>query len=393
MSARRHHRTLGLDDARRVAVAGQRLSGPRPRTVEEVVRDLCEVQMDPISHVARTEHLLLFSRIGRGFRVADLERALWADRTLFEYNAHIVPVDDLALYGHAMRRFREDGGGHAWYADWIAKNDRFRRMVLRELRARGPLRGRDLENRAEHAWDTDGRWYGTRPEVGTMLEAMWSRGEVMIVGRDGQQRIWDLAERRLPRIPRFTMAAHLDHLAREVRAAGIARPARLSRLGRIRFPDHERALETLVRRGSVVPVRIDGVPGQWVADAELLAAPPAAPRTTVLTPFDDLISDRARTERVFGFHYRIEIYVPKAERRFGYYVLPVLHGDRLIGRIDAKTEREEGVLRVTKVFAERGAPADAGGAVRGAIEELAAWLGVAPEVRTTPMAWRSALAD
>jgi uncharacterized protein YcaQ len=348
--------------------------------------------MDPIAHVARTEHLLLFSRLGRRFRVADLERALWVDRTLFEYTAHIVPVGDLPLYGHAMRRFREDGGGHAWYADWIAKNDRFRRMVLRELRAKGPLRGRDLENRAEHAWGSDGRWYGTRPEVGTMLEAMWARGEVMIVGRDGQQRIWDLAERRLPRVPRLSAAVHLDHLARQIRAAGIARPSRLSRWGRVRFPDHERALETLVRRGSVVPASVEDVTGRWYVDAELLAATPADPRTTVLTPFDDLISDRARTERVFGFRYRIEIYVPKAERRFGYYVLPILHGDRLIGRIDAKTERDEGVLRVSKVFAERGAPADAGPAVRGAIEELAAWLGVVPEVRVAPAAWRSALA-
>lgn len=389
MSARPHPITAA--DARRIAVAGQRLAGPRPRDVLETVRALCEVQMDPISHVARTEHLVLFSRLGPRFRAAQLERALWRDRTLFEYTAHIVPTDDLAIYGHAMRRFREDGGGSPGYADWIARNDRFRRYLLRELKARGPLRGRDLENRAEHAWGIADSWYGSAPEVSTMLEAMWARGEVMIVGRDGGQRVWDLAARRLPPVPRLSAAVQLEHLRRQVRARGFTQPSRVGRWGRIRLSDVDALLQRLVREGSVVPVRVEGAAGRWYADAELLAARPAAPRTVLLSPFDDLISDRTRTERVWGFHYRIEIYVPRAERRFGYYVLPILHGDELIGRIDAQHDRERGVLRVDRVFSEPGAPADAGPAVRGAIDELAAWLRVPAEVRRAPRAWASAL--
>lgn len=387
-------RVLTLAEARRVAVAGQRLAGPRPRDVLDAVRSLGEVQMDPIAHVARTEHLVLFSRLGPRFRAAQLERALWRDRTLFEFSAHIVPTEDLAIYAHYMRRFRDvrADDGYAWYRDWIARNAAFRRHVLRELREHGPLLARDIENRSQHAWGIADSWYGSAPEVPAMLEALWTRGEVMIVGRRGQQRLWDLAERRLPLpAPRLTMAMQVAHIRRQVRARGFTQPSRVGRWGRLRLPDGERALERLVRDGAVVPVRVEGAAGRWFADAGLLDAHPAAPRTVLLSPFDDLISDRGRTERVWGFHYRIEIYVPRAQRRFGYYVLPILHGDDLIGRIDAQHDRERGVLRVDRVFAEARAPGDAGPSVRGAIDEMATWLRVPAEVRRAPAAWRSAL--
>ncbi len=192
---------LTIERARRLSVVAQLLSAPRPRTIEEVVRGLGEVQVDPTSAVARTEHLVLWSRLGTRFRVADLERMLWDEHSLFEYRAHIVHVDDYAIHRESMRRF---AGGltpsdtrRSYWRDWMDANAAFRRYVLRELRRRGPLRTRDLEDRAVEGWQTGG-WNDDGKSTAMMLELLWARGEVMIAGRDGQQRLWDLAERCVP---------------------------------------------------------------------------------------------------------------------------------------------------------------------------------------------------
>jgi hypothetical protein len=228
-----------------------------------------------------------------------------------------------------------------------------------------------------------------------MLEVLWDRGEVMIAGRDGQQRLWDLAERRLPvgepRLPQAEAARRI--LEGQLRAWGVAKPIQFARTFDGRPPGWERALSALVREGVAVPVAIDGVAGEWFAHGDLLDRS-FRPRTTLLSPFDDLISDRDHTEQLFDFLFRLEIYVPKAKRTYGYFVMPLLHGDRLIGRIDARFDRATGVLHVNAVHAEPAAPADAGTAVRRAIEELANWRG-ATEIRferKMPTIWRHALA-
>ena len=157
--------------------------------------------MDPTSAVARTEHLVLWSRLGTRFRVADLERMLWDEHSLFEYWAHIVPVDDYDIHRESMRRFRRqvpgEPGRRVYWREWMAANAAFRRYVLRELRRRGPLRTRDLEDRAAEGWQTGG-WNDQGKSTAMMLELLWARGEVMVAGRDGQLRLWDLAERSLP---------------------------------------------------------------------------------------------------------------------------------------------------------------------------------------------------
>jgi hypothetical protein len=386
---------VSLRDARRLAVAGQLLAAPRPGTIGHVVRALGEVQMDPVSAVARTEHLVLFSRLGRRFRVAELERLLWDERSLFEFRAHIVPTSDVAVHRVAMRRYPSgDSTRRRYVREWLVANAAFRRYVLRELRRRGPLRTRDLENRTVDGWRTGG-WNDDSNDVAMMLEILWSKGEVMLVGRAGQERLWDLAERRLPppgpRAPMAELARGL--LERQLRARGVAKTRELgSTLDGDPLPGTERALRDLVREEVAVPVRVDGLKGEWYAHADLLGRPFRG-RTVLLSPFDDLISDRNRTEAMFGFHYRIEIYVPKAERRYGYYVLPILHGDRLIGRIDPSFERDRGVLRIGGVWAEDEAPAEAGTAVARAIHEMAVWLG-AKDIsfgRRLPTAWRRAL--
>jgi uncharacterized protein YcaQ len=394
-------RALILDRkaARRLSVLGQRLSGPRPASIQEVVHDLWEVQMDPTSAVARTEHLVLFSRLGRSFRVAELERLLWDERSLFEYWVHIVPTADYAIHRESMRRYPDKGANGAlarrrYIGEWLRANAGFRRYVLRELRAHGPLRARDLEDRAVIPWRSGG-WNDDRGRsVAMMLDLMWDGGEIMIVGRDGQQRLWDLAERSVPvkttRLPQATVAREI--LERQLRARGVSTVAQFGWAYDGRPPGWERALKQLVREGIAIPTVVEGVPGAWFAHAELLEQP-FRPRTVLLSPFDDLVSDRDHTEALFDFFFRLEIYVPKANRRWGYFVLPILHGDRLIGRIDPRFDRRRGVLHVNAVFAEDGAPASAGPAVATAIRELAGWLG-AQDIAFTkrmPASWRGAL--
>jgi uncharacterized protein YcaQ len=375
--------------ARHLAVMGQLLDAPRSRSIEEVVRRLGEVQIDPTSAVARTEQLVLFSRLGRRFHVAELERLLWRERTLFEYWAHIVPTADLPVHRISMRRYPHGTWKRREYVRrWLEANDAFVRYVIGELRRRGPLRARDLENRAAEGWQTGG-WNDEGQNVPMLLDILWLQGRVMIVGRDGQQRIWDLASRSLPRVPaRPASAIAADLVDRQLRARGLERLERIGTLFDGPVPMRDAAIRRHLRDGLIVPIEVEGLPGRWVAHRDLLDTTFRG-RTTLLSPFDDLISDRERTERLFDFRFRLEIYVPKAKREFGYFVLPILRGDRLIGRIDPLYDRRAGVLRVNAVYAEADAsPAD-GLAARRASEELAAWLG-ADEVMwpSLPAVWR-----
>lgn len=386
---------IPIDRARRLAVLGQLLSLPRPAGVEEVVRELGFVQIDPTSSVARTEHLVLFSRLGRRYRKAELDRLLWEDRSLFQFRAHIVPVDDYAIHRVAMRRYpKTDSSRHRYVRRWLDANQAFRRHVLAALRARGPLRTRDLEDRTAEGWRTGG-WNDDGKSTAMMLEVLSNKGEVAVAGRDGQQRLWDLAERwhptTLPGLPAARSARAL--VERQVRARGVAPASGIGFLldgGQIDGVD--RALAALVREAIVVPVAIEGQREPWYAHAEVLERP-FRPRTALLSPFDRLIHDRIRTKRLFGFDYQLEIYIPKAKRKYGYYVLPILHGDRLIGRIDPVFDRKAAVLRVNGLWAEEGAPASAGPAVSRAIRELAVWLGAVDIVFSGPMptGWRRAI--
>jgi uncharacterized protein YcaQ len=228
-----------------------------------------------------------------------------------------------------------------------------------------------------------------------MLDILWFRGEITIVGRHGAERMWDVAERRLPvDEPRWRRR----DIARAVVEGGLRRKgvARRDQFG-LTFggvpPGTDEAFRVLVRDGTAVAASIAGLEGEWWAHRDVLQRAPGEQRTVLLSPFDRLVYDRERTAELFGFRYRLEMYVPAAKREYGYYVLPILHGDSLIGRVDATFERDAGVLRVDGVWAERGAPADAGKDVAGALRELATWLGVG-ELRIgrrAPRAWARAL--
>jgi len=384
-------RSISLRRARQVAVTAQLLSSPRPRSILEVVDRLGSVQMDPTRRVARTEHLVLWSRLGRRFRVAELERLLWQERSLFEYRAFILPTSEYAVHRQTMRRYPSTSAGrHEYVRRYLRENQAFRRYVLARLRADGPLPTRAFEDRSAVGWRTGG-WNDDGRNTSMMLEVLWAKGEVMIAGRAGQERVWDLASRRLPvdntRLASGEEARRL--LDTQLRALGIAK---INRFGETfegtRPPGWERALAELEREGRAIRVSVDGLRGERWIHADVLDRA-FRPRTVLLSPFDRLIHDRVRAEELFGFRFRLEIYVPKAKREFGYFVMPILHADRIVGRLDPNFDRSANVLRIDAVHAEADAPASAWPAIRKQIEELAAWLG-AGEVSLSPLPplWR-----
>jgi uncharacterized protein len=321
-----------VEEARRIAVRAQLLDGSAGGVLD-TIRRLGFLQLDPISTVAPPQHLVLWSRLGP-FDRSELDRLLWEERSLVEWNAFLYPSEDLPLLQARMRR--RNGAWDRRLTAYLKENAAFRRYVLRELDARGPLLSREI---ADHpSMNREGhRWWGSR-KMGLMLEVLNARGAVAVVGRRGGQRVWDLAERWYPESERLTWA------------------------------QAERILEE--RRFRSLGVKL--VRGRLVAHPDA-ADGPVGDRITFLSPFDRLVHDRARTEAVWDYFYRLEMYVPKAKREYGYYVLPVLRGDRLIGRIEPVHDRKAGVLRVQGVWWQEGVSPVS---LRKPLESLATFLGV-----------------
>lgn len=406
-------RTLTPTTARRLAIARQHLDGlPRPADqMLDVIRDLGCLQLDPTSAVARSHLLVLWSRLGSYDR-AHLDHLLWHDRQLFEYWAHaasIVLTEDFPIHYDMMSRYND--GDSAWSArsrEWLQQNIAFRDHILEELGKRGPLSSKDFEDKSASGWASMG-WTSGR-NVARMLDFLWTQGQILVRERRGQTRYWDLAERCLPdwtprhALPRREVVRRSAQ--RALRALGVGRANQIKQhFTRNRYPDLQPVLDELETEGRIQRVKITGEgttwPGVWYIHADdlplldRLEAGDWQPRTTLLSPFDNLIADRARTELMFDFEYRIEIYVPKDKRKYGYFVLPILHGDRLIGRIDPLMNRSQGVLNVNAVYAEPDAPqnGDTALAIGSAVEQLAAFLGAKNIAYTDrmPQGWKAAL--
>jgi uncharacterized protein YcaQ len=322
---------LPLEQARRIAVRAQWLDG-RARGVLETVRRLGVLQLDPISSVAPPQHLVLWSRLGP-FDTQELERLLWEERQLVEWRAFVYPAEDLPLLKAFMRR--RDRPLDLRLIAYLKEHAAFRRYVLKELRERGPLLSREIEDAPGHRREGH-RWWGER-KMGLMLDILAARGQVAVVGRRGKQRLWDLAERWYP----------------ETETLPLAKARRLSEEKRFR------ALGVKLARGRLVahPQAEDG---------------PVPDRVTFLSPFDRLVHDRDRAEALWSFYYRLEMYVPAAKREYGYYVLPILSGDRLVGRIEPVFDRREKTLRVNGLWWE---PGEKPIALEEPLASLAAFLG------------------
>ncbi len=282
------------------------------RGVLSTVRRLGWLQMDPIATVATPQELVLFSRLGP-FDRSQLNRLLWKDRKLFEYDAFIYPIEDLPLQRARMARRRNFGylktKRDLWSQNFMRDHARLRRYVLREIERNGPLLSRDLKDdrpvEAErHAW------WGQGP-LRLMMDMLAGRGEIAVAGRVGTHRLWDLPERVWPETEKLS------------------------------WREAERELEERRRR------RL----GAWLQGGEWHAHPdssdePVADRVTLLSPFDGLVKDRDRAEALWGFRYRLEMYVPKAKREYGYYVLPLLVGDQVVGRAEPRFDRKSGKLEL-----------------------------------------------
>lgn len=381
---------------RRLAIRNQRLAGPRPADLLETIRALRCLQLDPTAVVARNHLLVLFSRHG-AFDEAEFERLAYERRDVFEYWAHeasYVLSEDLPIHAHHMRPPR---GWRTRMAAWWESEADFRAHILERLRADGPLRARDIEDRARVPWESSG-WTNAR-NVARMLDLMWVRGQVGISRREGAQRVWDLMERCLPpAAPREQLSdEEVTHRAvpYAVRALGAARAPHIrAHFTRNRYPHLAKVLQS---HPDLVRIAVEGLGDDWwihAADVECLDEDFKG-RTTLLSPFDNLLCDRARTEALFGFTHRLEIYVPKPKRRWGYFVLPVLDGDRFVARIDLAVDRKRDRLVAHAVHAEPNVPRGRRlpRAIRRELERLAAWRGVSEiEIGTAPDAWRLDLA-
>jgi uncharacterized protein YcaQ len=323
-------REISVEEARRIAVRAQQLDGSATDALS-TVRRLGFLQLDPISSVAPPQHLVLWSRLGRAYDRSELDHLLWETKQLVEWNAFVWPIEDLPLLRARMRS--KEGTWQRYRREFLKSNAAFRRYVLRELEQRGPLLSREIEDHRPTGREAH-RWWGER-KMGLMLGVLNAMGEVAVVGRRGKQRVWDLAERWYPETERIPWA------------------------------EAKRQIEEKRLRSLGVELRR----GRLIAHPEAVDGPVPAARITFLSPFDRLVHDRDRALALWDFFYRLEMYVPKAKREYGYYVLPILRGDRIVGRIEPLHDRKAGVLRVLGIWWEGRAYA-----VDRPLKDLARWL-------------------
>jgi uncharacterized protein len=351
---------LTLHQARQIAVRAQLLDRQRPTDIVEVVRSLTLLQIDPTAAVAPSADLVLWSRIGSSYRPEQLKAALEQDRSLFELDALIRPIDDLRLFRADMAT-RPRG---AQAREWLEANTRFRTDILDRLRDAGPLRSRDIPDTSTVPWASTG-WTNNR-NVTQMLEMLILRGEIAVSRRNGRERFWDLAERVYP--PDGEVLPLEDALRvrdeRRLRALGIARP---------KAP--EMPMEPVHVGTAGVEAEVDGIPGIWRVDPDALDRPFEG-RTALLSPFDRLIHDRVRAQALFGFEYVLEMYKPAAQRRWGYFALPILSGAQLVGKLDAVADRKRKRLVVNAIHEDVPLTAELRADVDRELDDLATWLGV-----------------
>jgi uncharacterized protein YcaQ len=346
--------------ARRIAVRAQLLDSPRPTELLTVVQRLTLLQIDPTAAIAPSADLVAWSRLGSAYQPAQLRQALEEDRTLFEHNALVRPMNDVGLYLAGATDWPSYERTRAWLRD----NERFQRDILGLLRSSGPLTSRDIPDTCAVPWASTG-WTNNR-NVTQMLEFLMMRGEIAIAGRIGRERLWDLPERVYPADVAVPPVEEAERRKNE---------RRLASLGIARQKARAMPMEPVHVGEAGEPAVVEGVKGEWRIDPTYLVDDFEG-RTALLSPFDRLVHDRIRTQELFDFEYTLEMYKPVAKRRWGYFALPVLHGDRLVGKVDALADHKTSVLRVNAIHEDVKFSGAMTKSVQGELEDLAAWLGL-----------------
>ena len=344
--------------ARRIAVRAQMLDAERPTELLDVVQQLTLLQIDPTAAIAPSADLVAWSRLGSAYQPAQLKQAVEEDRTLFELDAMVRPMSDLGLYLAGAAGWPPYETTQAWIKD----NDRFRRDILKLLRGSGPLMSRDVPDTCVVPWASSG-WTNNR-NVTQMLEILAMRGEIAIAGRVGRERVWDLPERVYPADVVVPSVEEAERLKNE---------RRLASLGIAREKTRAMPMEPTYVGEAGEPAVVEGTKGEWRVDPAALDQDFAG-RTALLSPFDRLVHDRVRAEELFDFEYTLEMYKPAAKRRWGYFALPILHGDRLVGKLDAKADHKASVLRVNAIHEDEKFTRAMTKGVQAELEDLASWL-------------------
>lgn len=375
MSAHR----LTKAQARRIAIRAQLLDARRPADLLEVVSKLTFLQLDPTAAIAPSADLVAWTRLRDAYQPAQMTKALEQDRSLYEVRAYVRPMADLGLhlaemaawpFANEERRHWSVPGPRAHR--WLEANHTFQRDVLDLLRRSGPLMSREVPDTSVVPWESTG-WTGDR-NVTQLLEFLNARGEVAITGRVGRQRLWDLAERVYPAGAEVVPLDEARRVlaGRRLRSLGIARPD-------VPGVGGERYFEEVDGE----PVEVEGTSGSWVVDPTAVCQDFEG-RTALLSPFDRLVHDRARAQDLFDFEYTLEMYKPAHKRRWGYFALPVLHDDRLVGKVDAIADRKVSRLRVHAIHEDVPFTRAMTKAVYAELENLASWLDLgAVEIATS----------
>ncbi len=390
-------RPVQLSHLRQLAITKQYLHDAQNPTFADVVASIGCLQLDPISAVAKNHRLVMWSRVGN-YDMGALSDFIYGEKQMFEYWAHaasLVLSEDYPIHRHWMNLYpHPQGRMQAWINELGEKGVALKNTILTRLQNEGALPSRAFEG-GEKGGVSSG-WTG-ESMLNKMIDYLWCRGEILVAKREGNQRWWDIAERCLPTsAPRHVFSEEevvSIAIQKAIRGLGIGTVPHIKiHFTRNSYPKLDTILKKLVADGIVIPVKLMNDTSEMrgayylhsadLATLEYIERGGFAPKTVLLSPFDNLMCDRKRTEELFDYFYRIEIYVPQAKRQYGYYVLSILQGDKFIGRIDPRMERKTGVLHINAVHAEPNAPDDNGTvmAIRGQIDALGAWLG-AKEIR------------
>ena len=344
----------------------QLLERVRPTDLFDTVRRLALVQNDQTAAVAPSADLVAWCRLGSSYSPHDLATALDEQR-LLELHMMIRPTEDLALYRAEMAEWPGPGELREWQEDvrdWFEANGACRKDILDLLRTDGPLPSHELPDTCVLPWRSSG-WTNNQNVI-KMLDFMVQRGEVAVAARQGKERLFDLAERVYPddRIVPLDEAMRIRD-ERRLRALGIARRKST------KMPSEPNDVGDAGE-----PAVVEGVGGQWRVDPVYLDGKPSEGRAALLSPLDRLVYDRKRLTELFEYDYQLEMYKPAAKRRWGYWAMPILYGDRLVGKLDATAERDAGVLRVDAVHQDVPFTKAMSAAVQHETKDLAAWLGL-----------------